>query len=354
MTDIKLKAVDFFCGGGGMSYGLSQAGIEVVAGIDNDLNCKETYEQNLGPHFYCNDISTMPIDFLLKEVNLKKKDDNLIFVGCSPCQYWSIITKPERKSESSKKSKDLIDFFKKFVRYYRPGFVVVENVPGLSYKKDSPLTAFKEFLEKKGYTYAEKVIDASHYGVPQTRKRYILIATRIEGIEVLLPEADTKDNRPTVREFIEHLPKLGAGAQDKDDALHRVMNLGKKNLDRLELTDHDGGNRLGWANNDDLQIPTYKGRDNIFLDTYGRLWWDKPSSTITTKFTNISNGRFAHPEQNRGLSLREGALLQTFPLNYIFSSKYFGDTARIIGNAVPPALAERIGKTIVELTKNKK
>jgi len=346
-SNIKLKAVDFFCSGGGMTCGFRKAGINVLGGIDIDPLCEETYTtNNPGSKFILADIKGLSFDKLEKELKINRNDDEMIFIGCSPCQYWSNIKTIKAKSE---KSKNLLIDFKKFVKYFNPGYIVVENVPGiLNRSQESPLIAFLTFLGKQKYVFTYDVINASHYGVPQTRKRFLLIASRVNP-NVSLPIADTKEKPPTVREFIGDtglFESIEAGHRDNTDFLHTTAALSDKNLKRLMLTPQNGGTRLAWKDTE-LQLKTYNGRDHCFQDVYGRMFWDKPAPTITTKFLSITNGRFAHPEQNRGLSLREGAVLQTFDLNYKFITNSLAAAAKIIGNAVPPELSNRIAKTII-------
>jgi len=340
------KAIDFFCSGGGMSYGLSRAGIEVIAGIDSDLSCKDTYEENIpNSEFIHADITDFKEKDLLKILKIEINDDNMIFIGCSPCQFWSIINTNKSRSE---RSINLLKDFERFVNYYNPGFVVVENVPGiLTKKKESGLDEFVTNLTERGYETEYKIVNLNMYGVPQKRKRFTLIATRIKKKKIF-PEPDT-ENFPTVRDFIGDkniFPEVVAGHKDDSEFMHTVSELSEKNLKRIRHTRKNGGIRFDWAGTE-LQLNTYKKRgDNSFRDVYGRMSWDKPAPTITTRFNSLSNGRFGHPVQNRAISLREGATLQTFPKNFVFKTKGMNATARIIGNAVPPEYARRIGEAI--------
>lgn len=342
-----LKAIDFFCSGGGMSLGLQEAGIKVVAGIDFDPECKATYEANIkGAKYILADVANLNEEDITKEVNIKKNDDSLIMIGCSPCQYWTIIRTSKKKSE---KSKNLLHEFYRFVKYYNPGYVVVENVPGIMNKKEeSGLDKFVEALVKQGYKVHYEVVDLNNYGVPESRKRFSLIANRVSK-ESIFPKPN--NSKPVIRNFIgvkNGFPNIPAGFKDKTDYIHTAANLSDKNLTRINMTPKNGGSRSSWANTE-LQLAAYKNKKNIsFSDTYGRMSWGKPAPTITTRFFSVSNGRFGHPEEDRAISLREGATIQTFPKSYKFIGKSIASIARMIGNAVPPIYAKQIGITIRE------
>lgn len=341
----KIRAVDFFSGAGGMTYGLRQAGIEVVAGVDNDPSCKETYEKNNpGSVYLCKDVSVYSPKELQKDLKISKKDDGMIFVGCAPCQYWSII---RTTKEKAKKTKDLIVNFRDFVDYFLPGYVIVENVPGFSIKKESPMKNFIDFLTTKGYDVNYEIVDMSWYGIPQMRKRFTLVASRVG--KPVLPKK--KDKRSLLAEAIGEkngFLKIKAGHRDETSFVHTCSGLSEKNLERLRMTPKDGGNRDKWQKKKGYDLNCYIGKENQFKDNYARMSWNKPAPTITTKFFSISNGRFAHPEENRAISLREGASLQTFPKNYKFISSSIAEIAKMIGNAVPPKFAKQLGDSIVK------
>lgn len=348
----KLKAVDFFCGAGGMSYGLYQAGIQVLAGVDFDPDCKKTYEENIPGAFYLHrDIKKLEVDELSVLLDLTVRDDSLVFCGCSPCQYW---TKINTNKQKSKQSKDLLLEFKKFIEYFLPGYIVIENVPGLFNKPvESGLDELIKTLDKLGYAWHHKIINSLHFNVPQNRRRYLLIASRVNDSIAHPPEAEI--DGLTVRNFIgdeSFFPPIPDGHKDSDDRIHTTMKMSDKNKRRIEVTPHDGGTRMSWKDDPNLQINAYKGKDNLFRDVYGRMFWDKPAPTITTRFNSLSNGRFGHPEQNRAISLLEGAVLQTFPISYKFLGNSENSIARQIGNAVPPELAKRIGEELIRSWQN--
>lgn len=340
----KLRAIDFFSGAGGLTYGLRSAGINVLAGIDNDVTCRQTFEKNNpGSLFLERDITKYSPEKLKRELKIKVRDSHMVFAGCAPCQFWSII---HTNKEKSRKTKNLIFDFQRFVEYFNPGFVVVENVPGISSKPKSPIEKFITSLESMGYSVAHGIADMSLYGIPQRRKRFTLIASRIS--KVGLPSPTNK--RVTVQDVLgtkNGFSKICAGTRDKTKFLHTSAGLSKKNLIRLQMTEKDGGDRSGWQNKKAYVPPCYASNEKKFYDTYGRMWWNRPAPTITTKFFSISNGRFAHPEEDRAISLREGATLQTFPKKYEFIGSSISSIAKMIGNAVPPDFAKIIGKQII-------
>lgn len=339
-----MRAVDFFCGAGGVTCGFKQAGIDVIVGIDIDKSCKDTYERNNeGATFLEADISTLVRGILANDFNITQNDDEMVFIGCSPCQYYTNLNTKKEKSEASRM---LLEDFRDFVDHYRPGYVFVENVPGIEKKPESPLSSFKKFLTDNGYVFDDKVINAKYLGVPQNRRRYILVATRVRD-SISVPKED-KDEIVTLKEAIgntDTFPIIEAGHVDDSNLQHSAAGLSETNLKRIKNTPVDGGTRLAWANDEQLQLDCYKTHDG-HTDVYGRMFWDKPSPTITTKFRYTSTGRYSHPEQNRAISLREGATLQSFPLNYIFYSDSQNDIARMIGNAVPPKLAHSVAEVI--------
>jgi DNA (cytosine-5)-methyltransferase 1 len=334
-----------------MSYGLRQSGITVLAGLDNEQECKKTYECNIpGATFIKHDICTLSAKSLQDRIGISVDDDNLIFAGCSPCQFWSKIRTDKRKSEQTA---FLLKNFQKFIKHFRPGFVVIENVPGLyKRKEESILPGFLSFLKELGYSWSDGVVNANHYGVPQNRLRYLMIATRLPR-QVTLPDEAT--SRPVVSDFIgvkKGFSSIAAGYKDDSPFQHWCSSLSEKNLKRIEITPQSGGNRSAWKDDEELQISAYKNRDEIFRDVYGRMYWDRPAPTITTRFNSFSNGRFGHPEENRAISIREGATLQTFPREYYFHGKTLNTLARQIGNAVPPELARHIGEHIQKVYRN--
>lgn len=341
----QLLAVDFFCGAGGVTCGFRQADIKVLGGIDIDEVFKETYEKNNpGSKFIHSDISKLSFEDLQEKLEISKDYDHLIFIGCSPCQYYTNLKTDKTKS---KESRLLLKDFQKFVEFFKPGYIFIENVPGFDQSKESPIAKFKQFLTESEYVFDDKVINAKHFGVPQNRRRYVLVATRVQN-KILIPEGD-KENIKKVKDAIgnyEEFIPVEAGHVDNSDFMHTVAGLTDINLKRIKKVKKDGGSRLDFANDEKLQLDCYIDHTG-HTDVYGRMSWNKPSPAITTKFRYTSSGRYGHPEQDRAISIREGATLQSFPKNYAFHTNSVGAIGKMIGNAVPPLLAEKMAKVFI-------
>ena len=338
----KLSAVDFFCGAGGVTCGFRQEDINVLGGIDIDNQFKDTYEKNNpGSTFIHKDITELSFSELGEKLAISKNDNNLIFIGCSPCQYYTNLKTDKTKSKNSRL---LLEDFRKFVDYFNPGYIFIENVPGFDKSEDSPIGKFKLFLTEKEYIYDDGVINAKYYGVPQNRRRYILVATRVKK-NISVPNGNKK-NIKTVKQAIGDysiFPPVEAGHIDKSNFMHTVAALTEINFKRIKKVNQDGGSRLDFAHEKSLQLDCYNDHKG-HTDVYGRMSWNKPAPTITTKFRYTSNGRYSHPEQDRGISIREGATLQSFPEDYVFYSKSLAAIGKMIGNAVPPLLAKEVAK----------
>jgi DNA (cytosine-5)-methyltransferase 1 len=227
-------------------------------------------------------------------------------------------------------------------------------VPGLlTNKTESILPDFLTFLDCEGYAYDDGVINANNFGVPQNRKRYLLIASRLVK-KIRLPEP--RNNLTlVVGNFIgvaNGFSHIAAGHKDSSDFQHTAAALSEQNLRRIQLTPKSGGDRTCWKDSTDLQIPAYQGRDDIFRDVYSRMYGDRPAPTITTRFNSFSNGRFGHPAEDRAISIREGATLQTFPKTFVFKGRNMGSVTRQIGNAVPPEMARCIGTHLLTIVDN--
>lgn len=342
-----LKAVDFFCGAGGVTCGFRQAGISVLAGVDIDSTCKKTYEENNpGSQFLCADVSNLPLEYLKDKLNITINDDNLIFVGCSPCQYYSNINTDKTKSKTTRL---LLEDFQLFVDYYKPGYIMIENVPGLETKQGSPLSNFKAFLNDNDYAIQDKVVNAKYFGVPQNRRRYVMIASRVNK-KICFPE-EYKVIDKTVKDAIGDYTvfnEITAGHKDTTEFIHTSARLTEVNLKRIKSTSKNGGSRKDWS--EELHLSCHKNHQG-HTDVYGRMCWNGVAPTITTRFNSLSNGRYGHPEQDRAISLREGATLQSFPITYNFHASSQVNIARMIGNAVPPSLSKKIAEVFMEFRK---
>ena len=340
---MKINAIDLFCGVGGLTYGVQQAGINVVAGFDFEQSCKFAYEKNNNAKFVHKDIKELDDDELLSYY--PKETDIKVLIGCAPCQPFSAYSHRYKESESRKEKLDLLDYFGKQVQLVKPDIVSMENVPQLA--KEKIFDRFVALLIEEGYKVSWKIAFAPAYGIPQNRKRLLLLASKFGDIE--FQEELSQENYPTVRQAISKLPKLNAGETDPNDSLHRARKLSDLNIKRIKNSNPGGT----WRDWDESLLPNcYKKKSGkSFGSVYGRLEWDKPSSTITTQFLGYGNGRFGHPEQDRALSLREGAILQSFPEDYQFiqnnASVSSQKIAMQIGNAVPPKLGEVIGRSIL-------
>lgn len=339
-----IKVVDLFCGVGGLTCGLQKAGLKVVAGIDNDSSCRFAYEKNNGTKFIQADISHFDSYDLEK---LFGKADIKILVGCAPCQRFSRQAKKYLQTFNHKTDErwNLLRSFLKYIEDIRPDIVSMENVPELC--KYDVFDDFYNGLIELGYKVEYRVIDCSKYGLPQRRRRLVLLASTFGKIK-LIEESEFSKKR-TVRDAIGKLPKLRDGEHSDMDPLHKCARLAEINKRRIQQSEPGGT----WKDWDKELLPSCykKETGKSYTSVYGRMEWDKPSPTITTQFYVYGTGRYGHPEQDRALSLREGALLQTFPSDYQFFEKSdiipIGVIARHIGNAVPVDLGEIIGKSII-------
>lgn len=334
-----IQVIDFFSGCGGTSCGFRSAGLEILAGLDIDKDAAATYRLNFPEAaFFEGDVRAMETAILRKVIG--KRRAPLLFAGCAPCQPFS---RQNKTTDGGDPRRTLLKEFARFVEAWLPEYVFVENVPGLQkVQKKSPLSSFQRVLRKLGYRFECTVVPALWYGVPQTRERLVLVASRVSG--VCIPEATHGPGRPagnysTVADWIRGLPPLAAGEVDTEDSDHAAALLSDLNLQRIQATP-EGGGRESWP--DTLWLDCHRAYSG-HSDVYGRLAWEKQASGLTTRCISYSNGRFGHPDQDRAISVREAACLQTFPLNYRFHGS-LSSKARQIGNAVPPIMAEVFGR----------
>lgn len=340
-----ISAVDLFCGAGGLTHGVIEAGIEVVAGIDLDEQMRYAYTRNNpGAAFLCRDITdTDPHEVERLFAPGKYK----LLAGCAPCQPFSKLTNGGGRHPDW----GLLDHFGRLIARILPELVTMENVPELCKRGRRVFQRFLGTLEEHGYHVDWRVVHCPEYGVPQSRRRLVLLASRLG--EIKLPEGRYRraSQWRTVRQTIGRLRPLAAGEADPADALHAAPQLSPLNLERLRATPRNGGTRHAWPEHLVLDCHRKKSGERYY-SIYGRMWWDRPAPTMTTLCTGIGNGRFGHPEQDRSITLREAALFQTFPRSYQFwppdQKVNRRAVGRMIGNAVPPRLAKELGMAIMQ------
>ena len=347
-SPLSISAVDLFCGVGGLTYGLRQAGINVVAGLDIDERCRYPFEENNDARFISKNIR----EFTSAELSeLYPKDSIKILVGCAPCQPFSAHTR-KNKDRSSDERWSLLDDFGRLVEKVNPHLIAFENVPLI--RKENIFTNFCNKLRSLYYyLHPELIVYCPDYGIPQKRRRLVLIASTWDKFE-LLPKTHSSSPEDgllpfqTVEDAIGDLPKIDDGVECQQDRLHRSRKLSDMNKRRIK---HSKPGRTWKDWDEELRLPCHqKPSGKGYTTVYGRMEWDDLAPTITTQFINLGSGRFGHPKQHRALSLREGALLQTFPEGYKFiepdSPITVSRIAAYIGNAVPVQLAKVIGESI--------
>lgn len=345
IDDSPVTAVDLFCGAGGLTHGLRQSGIKVVAGIDIDDKAEYAFKtNNPGSDFCCWDVSRKNYTSLSKLFSTSKIR---LLAGCAPCQPFSKLTQRIERHTSW----DLLNNFGRYVVGIEPELVTMENVPELANRGRDVFDRFVRTLTKLGYYVDWQIVNCEEYGVPQFRRRLVLLASKLGPLSVPKGTRRTPSRWKTVRDTIGNLPKLKSGQEDTDDPLHVAPRLSDLNLLRIKATPRDGGNRRNWP--EELVLACHKKPSgHSYGSIYGRMWWDRPSPTMTTLCTGIGNGRFGHPVQHRSITLREASLLQSFPRNYCFwpeDEKLHRDAvSRMIGNAVPPKLAKALGQAIMQ------
>ena len=345
--------IDLFSGCGGSAWGFKVAGFAIKAAVEIDKIASESFSENFPETTIINDdIRRVTGKYLLKSSGIKSGDRNrLIILACPPCQGFSTARRNEQRQTDPRNI--LILEFVRLVKEIKPIAFVLENVPGLA--KGIGQSVFQDAINQLsdiGYRMTDpKVLEAADYGVPQKRRRLVVIGTRVKGLRLTLPEPthqrpNSTDRKlppwKTVRDTIFKLPRISAGARNTGDSLHITASLSELNLERLKNTPKDGGSRMAWP--EQLKLKCHKSVTG-YTDVYGRMHWDSPSSTITGGCAMISKGRFGHPEQNRAISLREAAKFQTFPDSFNFTGN-FGEIAKQIGNAVPSLLAQKIAEAL--------
>jgi DNA (cytosine-5)-methyltransferase 1 len=345
-NSLNIKVVDLFCGVGALTHGMILERLNVVAGVDNDQSCRYAFEKNNGAKFIHKDISR----FTSKELRRLFAGSSLkVLIGCAPCQPFSSIS----KKGSAYKSDDVrwrpLRRFIRLIKDVRPHIVSMENVPDLlNEEKYRIFGDLLRTLKATGYKTAFRVVDVSRYGVPQRRKRLVLLASLLGEIECI-PETHNEQNLVTVAQAIRRLPPLRDGGIHPTDPLHRASKLSLQNKRRIVATPKNGGSAKNWPKA--LFPSCYKRRSgrSFMATVYGRMKWDQPAPTMTTHCVTLGTGRFGHPTQNRAISLREAARFQSIPDYYEFEDPQKIRTTQVakqIGNAVPVLLGRVIAKSI--------
>ncbi|RDB07170.1 DNA cytosine methyltransferase [Runella aurantiaca] len=342
-----IKVIDLFCGIGGLSHGFVREGFEVAAGFDIDETCRFPFETNNNALFVNKDIREVKGSELSAFFG---KADVRILVGCAPCQPFSTYAfkSPDKQEDAQKAKWSLLGEFARLIEEIKPEIVSMENVPGLAkFDKSYIFQDFLKVLDKNDYFIDFKEIYCPDYGIPQQRKRLVLLASRLSPIKIMDKTHSPKTYK-TVKDAIGDLEPIESGGISEKDPIHRASKLSDKNIQRIRQS-KQGGTWRDWS--EDLVLDCHrKTSGKSYGSVYGRMDWDKPSPTMTTFCTGIGNGRFGHPEQDRAISLREAALLQTFPKTYKFvPDGQTPNTTRLsthIGNAVPVELGQVVAKSI--------
>ena len=325
-------AIDLFSGCGGLSLGLKKAGFEVRGAIEIEPLAAATYRRNHRTTTLVQDDIRSVGGLQLKRAAGLGRGSLDLLAGCPPCQGFSRIRSRNRASVDDPKN-DLIFEFLRLTKELRPKMLLLENVPGIC--KDRRFARILEEIRRIGYWYDRAVADAAHYGVPQRRKRLILMASRLGPIKV--PAG--RGRRKTVRDYIENL-NVPSKTNDALQRMHQKSTVRVKVM--ISKIPRNGGSRAALGS--ESQLACHK-RITGFRDVYGRMKWDDVAPTLTGGCFNPSKGRFLHPVQNRAITLREAALLQTFPRSYYFPTEAgLGAIARLIGDALPPVFAAAQGR----------
>lgn len=343
--------VDLFCGAGGLTHGLRQAGVNVVAGVDFDESCKYPYEENHpGITFHAGDVAELDAETVGKwfgDATVR------VLAGCAPCQPFSNYALRYQKDEPVEYDKrwSLLNHFGDLVEKLMPDIVTMENVPTVT--KHDVFKNFERKLKTLGYTvWYDDNVDCAKYGLPQRRHRTVLLASLYGDIKLRDPVAtETRTVQDVLKD--KDLKPIRHGATSKTDRLHTASRLSDLNYKRITVS-KPGGSWRDWPK--ELIADCHKKKSGkTYPGVYGRMRWDQPAPTLTTQFYGFGNGRFGHPTQRRALSLREGAILQGFPKNYKFIPDdqpiQFKALGRMIGNAVPVDLGRVIGESIIKHVK---
>lgn len=334
------SVIDLFCGAGGLAHGFRNEGFSVAAGIDLDPACKYAFEHNNDSKFIEKDVDQLKAADL---ADIYPTSGRRVLVGCAPCQPFSTYNQKGRGAAKYA----LVEKFSRLIAECEPDVISMENVPKLAdFDGGRLLGEFVARLEEKGYQVSQAVVPMIDYGLPQKRRRLVVLASKLGPIRLEAPELMASPR--SVLDEIGDLPPIAAGEVHPDDPMHRSASLSELNLKRIRASKPGGS----WQTWDKELIAdchrTEAGR--TYRSVYGRMTWEDPSPTITTLFFGFGNGRFGHPVQDRGISLREGAMLQSFPRGYEFvePGKHINmrTVGRMIGNAVPVTLGRVIARSV--------
>lgn len=334
-----IKAADIFCGVGGLTRGLERAGIEVELGVDIDPACEYPYSANNSAKFLRKSV----VRASASDLGLgRKPGTRRLLAGCAPCQPFSSY---HQKADTSDRRWYLLTHFARLAEEWDPDFITMENVPNLEHQ-----LVFKRFvrtIKNLGYEVSHEVVDCSDFGVPQVRRRLVLLASKLGPIALERPKRKRKAK--TVEQTIGKLPPIKADEVHPGDRFHQASGLSKLNMRRIRAS-KPGGTWRDWNQELVARCHTRK-TGKTYPGVYGRMAWNEPAPTITTQYFGFGNGRFGHPVQNRGISLREGAMLQSFSKGYRFVAPgkpiHRITIGRLVGNAVPVKLGEAIGRTLI-------
>jgi len=339
-----IEAVDLFCGVGGLTHGLRMAGISVVAGVDIDPTCKFPFETNHpGAKFILRDVAGVAG---IELAQLWSPKSIRLLAGCAPCQPFSSYARNKPQDHAKW---GMLFHFARLIREIQPELITMENVPGVV--REAPFDDFVNALREGGYHMSYEVINVADFGVPQNRRRLVLVASRHGPIAMPSRTHQGSDRWVTVKDAVGNLPQLADGEIDPYDPLHKAARLSSLNKARIQAS-VPGGTWRDWPSS--LVAECHKRESGKHSSgVYGRMRWDQTAPTMTTLCYGFGNGRFGHPEQDRAISLREAAIFQSFPVDYQFAPTDkpipMKRVSKLIGNAVPPKLGEAVGR---ELTKH--
>jgi len=341
----KIRGIDLFCGAGGVTHGFRMAGVQMALGVDSNPRMKSTYEKNNKTPFLCADIQKLTVEKIV-EFSKIKKTDMLVLSSCAPCQPFSLQNNKSNKEHDTRKNLGF-QTIRIIDELMKTGFsmasVFIENVPG--FEKTDIWEDIEKSLLRLGFSLRAAVVNFANYGIPQNRKRFICLAHMGYSFFRFPAETHGVGRLPhkTVRQAFEGLSKIKAGQECEKTPNHKTRGLSPLNLTRISHVPKNGGSRASFPAELVLKChKDFKGHGNV----YGRMKSDKPSPTVTTRCISITNGRFGHPTEDRAISLREAARLQTFPDQFVFHGQNLQANSTMIGNAVPVEIARIFGQYI--------